>query len=132
MALRDVAKAYGMTSLSEQTALWRKSLYKALSKEHALSPVGQPKVEIKKLALGNPLEFTITVAVHPDVTLPDYRAIAKKALAEKKSPEVKKEEIAETIDYVRKSRRKEVLVVREARTGDLTELDFEARIAGVK
>lgn len=33
MALRDVAKAYGMTSLSEQTALWRKSLYKALSKE---------------------------------------------------------------------------------------------------
>lgn len=106
--------------------------YKALSKEHALSPVGQPKVEIKKLALGNPLEFTITVAVHPDVTLPDYRAIAGKALAEKKSPEVKKEEIAETIDYVRKSRRKEVLVMREAKTGDLTELDFEARIAGVK
>ena len=106
--------------------------YKALFKEHALDPVGQPKVEIQKLAVGNPLEFTITVAVHPDVTLPDYRAIAGKALAEKKAPEVKKEEIAETIEYVRKSRRKEVLVAREARMGDLTELDFEARIAGVK
>lgn len=106
--------------------------YKMLFKEHALNPVGQPKVEIKKLAAGNPLEFSITVPVHPDVTLPDYRAIAEKARMEKKSPEVKKEEIAETIEYVRKSRRKEVLVAREAKTGDLVELDFEARIAGVK
>jgi probable addiction module antidote protein len=33
IALRDVAKAYGITNLSEQTELWRKSLYKALSRE---------------------------------------------------------------------------------------------------
>jgi|SRR3989338_4087752 len=32
MALRDIAKAHGMTHLSKQTELWRKSLYKALSK----------------------------------------------------------------------------------------------------
>lgn len=106
--------------------------YKTLFKEHALNPVAQPKVEIKKLALGNQLEFSITVAVRPDVTLPDYHAIAKDALAEKKELEAKKEEINETIDYVRKSRRKEVLVTREAKTGDLVELDFEARNAGVK
>ncbi len=106
--------------------------YKMLFKEHALHPVDQPKVEIKKLAIGNQLEFSITVAVRPEVTLPDYHAIAKDALAEKKAIDIKKEEILETIQYVQKSRRKEVLVTREAKTGDLVELDFETRNAGVK
>ncbi|OGQ16936.1 MAG: putative addiction module antidote protein [Deltaproteobacteria bacterium RIFCSPHIGHO2_02_FULL_40_11] len=38
MALRDVAKAYGMTEISERTELGRESLYKALSES------GNPKL----------------------------------------------------------------------------------------
>jgi len=33
LALRDVAKAYGMTSLAEDTELAREAMYRALSKE---------------------------------------------------------------------------------------------------
>ncbi len=33
LALRDVAKAYGMTSLAEDTELTREAMYRALSKE---------------------------------------------------------------------------------------------------
>lgn len=33
IALRDVAKAHGISQLSEKTELWRKSLYKVLSSE---------------------------------------------------------------------------------------------------
>ncbi len=106
--------------------------YKALFKEHDLHPVGQPKVEIKKLAPGNPLLFSITIALVPDVVLPDYRALAKKAIADRKAVEVKPEEVEETVSHIQKSRRKEVLVARPAKKGDLTELDFEVRIAGVK
>ncbi len=39
MALRDVAKAYGMTEISERTDLGRESLYKALSES------GNPKIK---------------------------------------------------------------------------------------
>ncbi|OGQ36137.1 MAG: putative addiction module antidote protein [Deltaproteobacteria bacterium RIFCSPHIGHO2_12_FULL_43_9] len=38
MALRDIAKAYGMSEISEQTDLGRESLYKALSE------FGNPKL----------------------------------------------------------------------------------------
>ena len=39
MALRDVARAYGMTEISEKTYLGRESLYKALSEQ------GNPKLK---------------------------------------------------------------------------------------
>ncbi|HLD73355.1 MAG TPA: addiction module antidote protein [Bdellovibrionota bacterium] len=39
MALRDVAKAYGMSEISERTELGRESLYKALSES------GNPKLK---------------------------------------------------------------------------------------
>jgi FKBP-type peptidyl-prolyl cis-trans isomerase (trigger factor) len=38
--------------------------------------IGRPEVHITKLAMGNPLEFTITTAVVPTFELPDYKAIA--------------------------------------------------------
>src|SRR3989338_6846004 len=38
IALRDVAKAHGISNLSEKTDLWRKSLYKVLS------PEGNPRL----------------------------------------------------------------------------------------
>jgi len=106
--------------------------YKAIFKEHDLNPVGSPKVEIKKCAPGNPLLFSITIALVPEVVLPDYHALAKKALADKKTPELKPEEVQETLAHIQKSRRKEVLVLRPAKKGDLAELDFTVRIAGVK
>ena len=94
--------------------------------------IGRPKMEILKMAIGNPFVFKITVPVYPDIELADYKAIAEKIKGEKKEVEIKEEEIQESLKWLQKSRRKEVLVNRPAKKGDLAEVDFEARVGGVK
>lgn len=107
-------------------------MYAKIVKEYDVHAVGQPNVEVKKAAPGNPFVFTITVAVYPTVTLPDYASIAKKFAKDLEVPAIKDEEVKEAVEWIRKSRRKEVLVTRPAQKGDFVEVDFEARQAGVK
>ena len=44
--------------------------------DHKIKIVGRPEITITKLAWGNPLGFKITVAVYPNISLPDYKKIA--------------------------------------------------------
>ncbi len=60
--------------------------------ENKIEPLGQPKVEILKMALGNPLEFKATVSVMPEIKMPDYRKIASSV--QKKEVKVTDAEIA--------------------------------------
>jgi len=49
-------------------------------REHEITPVDQPKIEISEIGGGKPLTFTATVYVKPDVTLGTYKGVtAKKA-----------------------------------------------------
>ena len=59
---------------------------------HELDVIGQPEVQITKLAKDNPFAFTLNVAVMPEITLPDYRAIAKGVNEQKETAEVTDEE----------------------------------------
>lgn len=104
---------------------------KAIESED-LMVIGKPKMEVLKMALGNPFEFKVTAPVYPEVKLADYRKIAEKTRGEKKPAEAKEEEIAESLRWLQKSRRKETLAARAAKKGDLVEIDFEARVGGVK
>src|SRR6185369_14617456 len=74
----------------------------AVLAEKKISFIGQPTISLTKLAPGNPLCFTITVSLVPDVTLPDYKAIAsehnKKA---EPTPEVTEKEIETSLEQVR-------------------------------
>jgi len=54
LALRDVAKAYGMTNLADSTELAREAMYRALSKE------GNPRLATL-LALLDTLELRLSV-----------------------------------------------------------------------
>jgi trigger factor len=63
-----------------------------------------PKVTITKLAPGNPIEFTALVTVMPEVTLPDYKAIAKKHNSTKEEPAVSGDEVAEMTRHLRRER----------------------------
>ncbi len=60
--------------------------------EKEIEPLGQPRVEILKMALGNPLEFKATVSVMPEIKMPDYRKIASNV--QKKEVKVTEAEIA--------------------------------------
>jgi FKBP-type peptidyl-prolyl cis-trans isomerase (trigger factor) len=63
--------------------------YIKILEEEKIDAIGRPEVTITKIAKDNPLSFKITTATVPEVTLPDYKKIAKK---EGKKVEVKVEE----------------------------------------
>ncbi len=70
-----------------------------------IDALGRPEVRITKIAAGNPLEFTLTTAVFPEITLPDYKKISS-ATKITGAISVSDEEIDKTIDEIRKMRAK--------------------------
>jgi len=95
-------------------------------------PIGRPEVIITKIAPGNEFEFKTKIALLPDVGLPDYRAIAKKTISDKKEVFVSDEEVEKTVGWLRESRAPLITVDRVAKTGDAVEIDFGVRHGGVK
>lgn len=89
--------------LYEMAELALDEVFPALLEEYGVDPIGKPAVSITKIARGNPLGFSITVAVMPEITLSDYKKIAKKIVAEKEdSIEVTGGEITDAIENIKK------------------------------
>jgi FKBP-type peptidyl-prolyl cis-trans isomerase (trigger factor) len=93
-----------MTILGEMAERSISHMYPHIIEAHELDPVGHPKVEIKKLAPENPLVVTFTVAIMPEVTLPDYQKIAKDINAKRESDEVNPDEIDKQISEIQRQR----------------------------
>lgn len=89
-----------MTILAEMAERAIAHAYPHIIDEHKLEAIGYPKIEITKIAPGNPLGFTATVAVIPSFTLPKYADIAKSANKDRPSDAVTDEEIMEKIDEI--------------------------------
>ncbi len=93
-----------------------------------IKAIGEPKVEIKKLAAGNDLEFEATVGVLPETKISGWEKDVKK-INEKyqdKKVEVKKEQVDKEVGFLANQRAKVVTVKREAKEGDQVEIDFQA------
>lgn len=118
--------------LEEAAYLVMEEKYPALVKAYGVRAAGRPNAAVQKLARGNPFVFTLTVAVYPEVALPDYKKIAHNLVKERAPVSVGEKEVSDALEWLRQSRRKEALVSRPAKEGDLVEVDFESRIAGVK
>lgn len=71
--------------------------------EEKIPAIGHPEVSITKLARGNALEFTVKTAVIPEVTLPDYKKIAKEEW-KNESEEVTDADIESAIKDIQKMR----------------------------
>lgn len=95
--------------------------------EKKLETLGQPKIEVKTAAPGNPFVFTATVAVLPEMKLPALDEISVK----KEVAELKDEEVAKTLEDLRKMRAKEKNVKREAKQGDKVVVDFDVKRGNV-
>jgi trigger factor len=76
--------------------------------------VGQPKVEITKLAPNNPLEYKIIIAVSPEIKLGDY----KSAKVKQKTVAIKEEETEKVIKDLREMRAQEVIADRPVKDED--------------
>jgi len=90
--------------------------------------VGRPEVQVKKVAAGNPLEFTIEVHLLPEVDVSDWRQLRLAF----KPKEVGEEDIEKSLDQLRESRVRTAAVNRAAAKGDLVDINFSTRISGVK
>ena len=78
------------------------TLPKILS-DKKLSIIGEPRVSITKLAADNPLSFTATFSVLPEVKLPDYKKIAAGEMAKKAEEiSVSEKEVNDFIENIRK------------------------------
>ena len=100
-----VVQKYGELAILEEAAYdgIDEALYEIFSAKK-ISIIGEPRVNITKIAAGNPLQFNITVSVMSEVKLPDYKKIA--ATENAKKPEdvsLSEKEIKDFIDSVRKS-----------------------------
>jgi trigger factor len=75
-------------------------MYPHIVEAHDIDVIGYPKIDITKIAPENPLGFTATVAVLPDITLPDYQSIAKEANSKKESADVTDADVDQQIEDI--------------------------------
>ena len=86
-----------MNILAEMAERAIAHMYPHILEAHAIDALGYPQISITKIAAGNPLGFTATVAVLPSFSLPNYQNIAKGVNETKESLEVTDEDIEKQI-----------------------------------
>lgn len=89
-----------MAIITEMAERALAKVYPELVTLHGLDVIGYPKISITKIAKDNPLGFSLTVAVVPEVTLPDYMKVAKEVNKAKDSKEVTEEEVTKQVEDI--------------------------------
>jgi FKBP-type peptidyl-prolyl cis-trans isomerase (trigger factor) len=90
--------------LDEMAQIAIMEAYPAILTENKIDAIGRPEINITKVAMGNDLEFTITTAVIPTVTLADYKKIAKGANEKEEVVSVDESEIDSALLELRQMR----------------------------
>ncbi len=113
-----VLKQVNMNHVLEDAAEEALSVaYPAILDDNHIIPISSPRVTFVKLALDNPLEFKISIAVEPEVNLPNYKKIAKTIKGKKAPVEVTDVDVNEVIQ--------QILTMRQGEDGKLPELTDE-------
>lgn len=97
------------TLLEEMASLAFQKIYPQIIKDNKIDAIGRPEIQITKLAKDNPLGFTITTAVMPQVSLPDYKSIAHKINTSREKAEVTDKDVEEALEQIRTMRAKQDL-----------------------
>lgn len=93
----------GELSILEEAAHTALDLeYPKIIIEKKIQFIGRPRIQITKLAKGNPLGFTIHTSVVPSFSLPPYKAIAKKEIAKEENLEATEKEIDDVLSEMQK------------------------------
>lgn len=93
-----------------------------LAEDNKIEVISQPKIEIKKLAQGNPFIFSAKTSVLPEIKLADYKKIASKV--KKRKIEVEEKEVEAGLKWVQRSRAKLTIKNQPAQKGDFVEIEY--------
>lgn len=120
-----VAKSLGEATIWEEAIedIVRTSYVKVI-REHKTKVIGQPEVQVEKIAPGNPVVYTATVAVLPVVNLAPYERLR----VERKTTHVSDEDVERAIEDMRGLLASRKPIERPAKFGDHVELDVDVFI----
>src|SRR3989344_91893 len=107
MALK---KAGELPVLEEALELFIKDFYPELITERKVEAVGRPDIRVTKLAPGNPVGLTVRATVYPEVLLPKDWKKLHETIALEPSMQATDEEVAKTLEDLRRSRKKDEVV----------------------
>src|SRR3989338_9907444 len=77
-----ISKIPEIRILEEMAEMALSEHYPKIVEEEKIDAISRPEIAITKLARKNPFGFKIKTAVLPEIKLPDYKKVAKKAIAE--------------------------------------------------
>jgi trigger factor len=101
--------------------------YERAMAESGVNPVGDPKLDLSQLPeQGEPLRFSIEVAVRPKAELGEYKGLE----VGREEPEVPEEAVEGEINRLREGFARLNPVDREAKEGDVVLIDYEGKIDG--
>ncbi len=101
----------------------RKTFVQAIT-EHQLKSIGQPHVNVVKLAADNPFIYTAHVAVLPEVTIGEYKKYSTKEVTATVEPA----KVDQAIEDLRAMFATEAQADRPAALGDKVEVDFNVTV----
>lgn len=123
--LETIKAEYGeMAILQEALDNIVKATYFQAVTDEKVDTIGMPQINVEKMAPGNDIEYKATVALVPDVTLPDVKKI--KVAYEVK--DIDEKAVNETLDAVRGMHAKEVVKDGAATGTDKLVLDMDMSI----
>ncbi|MBT3355738.1 trigger factor [bacterium] len=101
--------------------------------DNKIDAIGEPRIDIKKIAKGNDFEFTATVGVLPEIELGNWEkgAIKINKKFSKEEIKVEEKEIDHEVKYLAEQRAKIVTVNRAVKKGDQVEIDFDVFLDNV-
>jgi trigger factor len=110
--------------LEEAAGLALQKHYPQFLADNNLEVLGQPQVEILKVAKGNALECRVKAEILPVFNLPDYQKIA----ADIKGAEIKVEdkELEEALEWIRKSKATFEDLNRPAAKEDMVDISYQS------
>jgi trigger factor len=104
-----------------------KTIEEAIKEHSEGTPVGQPKVDVVKLAPSNPFVYKVLLALIPEIKLGEYKDLKIKAT----ETEVKEDEIEKVINDLREFKVQEVIIDREVKDTDKILVDIQMYLDNV-
>jgi trigger factor len=116
-----IKQRFGETAIYQEALdpVIQETLMSAVLQEK-LEIVGQPQVDIEKLAAGNPIIYKATVSLLPKVKIENYKNIKTRP----KKIDVGEEDIEKTLSQLQKMRAKESVCDKAIEVGDKAVVDF--------
>ena len=126
--LTEARRAFGEMALLEESLKYAvPAAFVQIVQRENLMTIGEPEIQITKIPPAEPVEFTATIALLPEIRLGDYKSIREKPCA----VTISDQEILEVIEEIRQMRAGQKLVDAPATAEDRAIIDLKMSKGGV-